>query len=290
MVGIAMDEEGRSRLFIGVWNGTAYQTVTTPKQAQRIYLNKVHSTWDYLEIHSEAVEFSMNIDNDGLWRMSRIGWYDEADASDHAYYLNDAWVIDQGIDEYSEWQNNDGYLYGRYVPGCLMTEMDLSLFPCEDMSALLDTAGYACTRTDGASMFDSPDGEPVAACYARLTGTVTEEQGDWVCVQLGSTERGMKGWFHRKDLAFDNAVNEVVCSFPAYEDGPIGEELFPQLSQDELWLLELDYRYWLVGQTSEGNWLVMANQDAIVTAPAEAFTDIGPTEHYWDEEDEEDDE
>jgi len=162
-----------------------------------------------------------------------------------------------------------------------MTELDLSLFPIKDIKALLDTAGFACSRTDGTVLYDGPNGSPIATCYARLTGRITEEQGDWVCLQLGSEERGMLGWFYRADLAFDDMVNEVVCGFPAYEDWPSGEELFPQMNQNELLNLNLNNRYWLVGQTTDGDWLVMVNQDAVVIAPADAYAGIGPTEHYW---------
>lgn len=282
LVGIATDDRGYSRLFVGTWDGGTYHTVTTPKQGQPIYLNEIHSTWDYLEAYSPATMFSISRNDDGSWRLSRISWYDEAGDCDYDYFLNDDWVINQRIDEYGEWQNNDGYLYGRYIPSRLITELDLSPFPCRDIQALLDTGGFACSRADGTVMYDAPNGTPIATCYARLAGTVTEEQGDWVCLQLGSTERGMTSWFHRGDLAFGDEVNEIVCGFPAYEDWPNNETLFPQLNTNELLLLGLNNRHWLVGQTSEGNWLVMANQDAMVVAPVEAYTGIGPTEHYWD--------
>lgn len=82
LVGIAADDEGNYRLFVGTWDGTAYQTVTTPKQPQGIYLNNIHSTWDYIEAYGEITEFSLNMDDDGLWRISRICWYDEEDDSE----------------------------------------------------------------------------------------------------------------------------------------------------------------------------------------------------------------
>ena len=42
-------------------------------------------------------------------------------------------------------------------------------------------------------------------------------------------------------------------------------------------------RLWLIGKCSDGKWLVQINVDTVAFADGSVFTDIGPTEH-WDEE------
>jgi len=100
LVGIANDDQANSRLFVGIWDGTVYHTMTTPKQGQYIYLNKIHSTWDHLEVYSQVASLSISVEDDGAWRLKRISWYDEADDCDYDYYLDNDWVIDRCIDEY----------------------------------------------------------------------------------------------------------------------------------------------------------------------------------------------
>ena len=283
--------QGQMGLRIAHWNGREYDAVAESRMGEKsLYINDIHSSNGYAELFLEDGECGLDYGEDGIW---------------HLTYMNDGatiWLFHpEGLIAWQGGfsngnQNNDDYHWGRFPYAMELDGLDFDQMPVrfEEAEALLDRSGYACVKQDGAEMTNLPEGKPVAACYARLTGRVIEERGGWVRLQIGSDRDGMKGWFRREDLAFGEEMKDVVCSFPAYTIG----DLYDRESWNGVLPLDTDTRpsqtqLWLVGRLPGGDWLAQVNVDTVCAACADAFSDLRPTEHFWDgweEEEEEEDE
>ena len=159
-----------------------------------------------------------------------------------------------------------------------------------ELAAFLDADAWACVRENDTPMYANPDGEMTALCYARLAGTIAAEEGGWVCLQIGSEERGLRGWFRREHLAFGASIEDVRCSFPEYETGivepyPWEKDLatFVNRVLDSPYAIDVDNDFssvWIIGRAPDGRWLMEIDEDVVaftragvevVTSPAALF-------------------
>lgn len=270
LVGIAVNAAGQQCLRIAHWDGAKYtRTTVSPMQQVRFDVNDIHSFNGFLEIQTKDIEFSLNCDSDDTWRLDSINTGTEI------MFVQQQGIIDVTVGGNS--QNNSLRYYGRPVFPLTVTELNVNNLPhsVEDALPLLDAQGYACTKADDAGLYDRPDGQLLANCYARLVGYVIEERGDWVRMTIGHVEYGMTGWFKRDNLAFGKEVNTVVCGFPSYSRL---EDAYSNLLEPSISLYGYITDLWLIGQAPDGKWLVQVNQGPVFFAPKEAFTGIGPTE------------
>ena len=280
LIGVAVNSEGKQSIRMALWNGQAYdEIISSPAQDKFFSLNEIHSYEKELEL----------MVNDGLVYVYCGG---DAPGIDGINTGRGIWAFDNGF----VWDEGDGVSCkssNQLYPGVpafplSLTEMDLSAVPLTNTKVLasIDAAGWACVRVDGAEMWDAPEGNVVASCYARLFGRVKEEQGDWVLLQIGGEEHGGSGWFRREDLAFGRDGFFVPCGFPSYDyrDGyashlnEVLQGLPEPLSEED------DYSAlaWLIGKKPDGDWLVLVDTDILCTAAPEAFSDIGEPEDYYD--------
>lgn len=290
LVGIAQDDQARDSLRIGHWDGAEYTAVTATAMTDRIFLNEIHSWNDGLELYVPGAEMYVYCGTDGVWRLGSVSADMEVDGEivDLSYSIGDDGLY---TDDYitTDYRNNDWVFYGRPTFPVLLDGMDFSEVPrsLDELRLLVDATGYACVKREGAAMYDAPEGNVLASCYARLTGQVLKEQDGWVQLQIGSADRGMTGWFHREDMAFGAEVNEVACSFPSYDDSAWWdmENLSAVLPEHGAELDPWYTRLWLIAELPDGDWLVQVNGEMVCTATAEAIGVVGPTGYGWDEED-----
>ena len=283
LIGVAVNGEGKQRICIAYWNGQGYDEIlSSPAQEKSFWLNEIHSWKDELEL----------IVDDGLVYVYCGGDAPGIDGVNTGWGI---WTFENGL----SWEVSLGVSYensNELYPGdptfpLSLMEMDLTAVPMtnEELLASIDAAGWACVRVNGAEMRDEPDGNAVAACYARLFGQIKEEQGDWVLLQIGGEINGGSGWFRRADLAFGQEGYFIPCGFPSYyytddeyslnDTEHLNEALrgLPEpLSEDEYHLA------WLVGKKPEGDWLVLVDADILCTAAPDAFSNIGEPEEYED--------
>ena len=217
---------------------------------------------------------------DGRWIFVGI-----ADGNWTLYRVYDDFVTD--ANELALCDSNDVIHYGVFTLGRDMTEADIPAYPdfIRDVIPLLDSSAFACVRSDGTAMLDSPGGQVLAACYARLTGRILRREGGYVQLQIGSEEHGMTGWFAEDDLAFGPEIEEVRCGFPSHGDddcsGPYLADVLAGI--DPAGLEYTTYLVWLIGKLPGGDWLVQLDVDTVCTAPMEAFRDVGPAAELWAE-------
>ncbi|MBR1586007.1 MAG: hypothetical protein IJ662_10735 [Clostridia bacterium] len=100
-------------------------------------------------------------------------------------------------------------------------------------------------------------------------------------------ESGANGiWFRDEELAFDRAMEQVICTFPSYDIPDVytsdeWQERFPHVPiEDSPWITKC----WLIGKAADGNWMAEWNADAVDEIPADWNTQIGPTQHGWNDE------
>ncbi|MBE5783467.1 MAG: hypothetical protein E7329_09180 [Clostridiales bacterium] len=263
LLAITEDALGRQGFRIGHWNGQRYDKITaSPMQNDPIWLNRIHSWDDYLEIALEDGVAMLTCEADGEWKLSHVNNGLEV------YSIRDSGIM--GYDEYLPIKNNWLHYYGRPLFPWKLEELQLDSIPMnlEDAALLLDADGFACVEREGAKMHEEIDGEVIARCYQKLTGTIAQEEGEWVCLQLGTEEMGMQGWFRREDLAFGQDVNAVECTFPSYSSWA-----FEQMEADPY-----ETVLWLVGKTEAGDWLTLIDEEKICILPADQVYGIGSTE------------
>lgn len=201
-------------------------------------------------------------DENGVWRLTVV-------TDGGQYFIGDGYLVDDQCE--GVYWTNAWYVWGVPTFPTLLDGLDFAAVPvaAEDAAAMLDTAGFACTAADGVILYDAPEGSVVATCYARLTGKVIAEDGDWVQLQIGSAQEGMTGWFRREDVAFGAAVNEVRCGFPSYD------------SPDDM--AESWYEMWLIAELPGGGWLAQIDVDRVEVVPAEKIGQVGPACDDWSE-------
>ena len=282
LVGIVEDAQELESLRIGHWNGTAYDKVTATAMNEYIYINEIHSWNDELELYIPGAELWVYCGDDGVWRLGRVLGETEIDGEllDVSYIVGEDGLY---TDDYitTDYRSNDWVRYGRPTFPTLLDGMDFAELPLsiEAVRDRTDASGYACVKQEGAGLYDAPEGNVLANCYKRLVGRVMTEQDGWVQLQIGSSEQGMTGWFRTEDMAFGAEVNEVRCSFPAYDDEPWWdlEDLSSILPEYGAELDPWSTTLWLIAQTPDGDWLVQVNDDLVCTATAEAIGEVGPT-------------
>ena len=144
-------------------------------------------------------------------------------------------------------------------------------------------------RENGTPLYQAPDGDIIASAYARLAGTIAGEEGDWVCLQVGSEARGMRVWCRREQLAFGGDTENVRCGFPGYEVD--FEERFSDILNRYMTGLKQPFpreyeaegypaSLWLVALLPDGRYLAEVNGDTVGEISPEAFSAILPPEPY----------
>ena len=290
IIGMARDSEGRTGLRIANWDGIAFgEIIASPMWNDNWWLNEYHSVSDSLELIGDdgLVQGDINLDrgDDGTWRLTGVnnGW--------GIYFFTDSYMLDgtNGMSICS----NDYWHYGRMTLPLELEALDLDSIPWRGQAlvALLDPDGWACVREDNTPICNTPGGDVIAYGYARLAGTIVAEQGDWVCLQIGSEAGGRQLWFTRDALAFGAETEEIRCGFPDYWCGEWKSDLTAVLN-DHLTGLDAPFQespsrspyaetVWLIAKMTDGSYLVEVNEDLVQTIPAEAFTKILPPEEYW---------
>ena len=201
------------------------------------------------------------------------------------FILSNDYVIHAS--DFREYTNNHYVHYGSLPFDICLENMDLSLLPDSEQGLVdsLNAEGWACVKTAQAPLMDAPDGNAFAFLYTRAAGKITAKKGDYVQLLFGSEERGITGWIHQDQLAFSKETETVPCAFPSYDrnDWYLMEDfspLFPGAPMD-IWPNNADV--WLIGKTTDGQWLVQIEMDTVLTAPENAFTIIDPTEPCWED-------
>ena len=198
---------------------------------------------------------------------------------DETFDLDETGVIDLEIYMTVPYKNNDAWHYGRMTD----REIDSSL-TVQEAVALLDADGWACTKIENAELYDAPQGTVLATCFCRVPGMVIAQMDGWTQLQIGSDDLGLKGWFHSEDLAFGAGMEEIICSFPSYEFLEFPDETaFEKMIEDKLGTSFYCCDAWLIAKKSDGDWLMLINQQMVCTPPANQMGETWPTEHAWDE-------
>ena len=279
LAGIAENEAGQRSLRIANWNGMEYSPALATPMQEPFYINDYHSTTGFLEIYAASGEDWLELGEDGVWRLST-----HTPDEGTRYFFTEEGIVDSGTAEFYSWHNNDGWHYG--IP-CFSTALPNLVFTAvpdlEDAVFQLDADGWACVKTEGAALYDKPDGNTLAFCFCRLPGRVQEQQDNWTQLMIGSEKLGKKAWFRTQDLAFGAETEDVICTFPAYSLTDQAETAFEQMIQEILQTEFYVTERWLIGRQTDGDWLMLINQEEVCTLPAEYISETWPTEHEWEE-------
>ena len=274
LIGVAVDAQGRKGLRIAKWNGSAYGDVAASPMTEADFdLDTFHSGDGFLIVdlsdsnyENEAYAY-ISRNDDGTWSWIGVN-------TGHAVYIFcDAYMLD---DTYTFNGSNACLHYGCLTLPTRLEELDFSRMNLRGpkLAAFLDAGSWACVRENETPMYTAPDGEAAALCYARLAGTIVAEEDGWICLQIGSEERGLRGWFHREDLAFGAATEDVRCGFPEYETESI--EPYPWRKNLAAFVnkvldcpygaLDVDDDFgsvWIIGRAPDGRWLMEIDEDVV---------------------------
>ncbi len=287
LIGVAVDAQGRKGLRIAKWDGSVYgEVAASPMTDVDFDVDTFHSGDGFLLIELSISDYGyayISRNDDGTWNWIGVN-------TGHAVYrFNDEYLLD---DTYTFNDSNACRHYGRLTLPTRLEELDFSRMALRgpELAAFLDANAWACVRENDTPMYANPDGEMTALCYARLAGTIAAEEGGWVCLQIGSEERGLRGWFRREHLAFGASIEDVRCSFPEYETGIV--EPYPWVKDlatfvnrvlDSPYAIEVDNDFssvWIIGRAPDGRWLMEIDEDVVaftragvevVTSPAALF-------------------
>ncbi len=276
LIGVAVDAQGRKGLRIAKWDGSVYgEVAASPMTDVDFDVDTFHSGDGFLFIELSISDYEyayISRNDDGTWNWIGVN-------TGHAVYrFNDEYLLD---DTYTFNDSNACRHYGRLTLPTRLEELDFSRMALRgpELAAFLDADAWACVRENDTPMYASPDGEMTALCYARLAGTIAAEEGGWVCLQIGSEERGLRGWFRREHLAFGALIEDVRCSFPEYETGivepyPWEKDLatFVNRVLDSPYAIDVDNDFssvWIIGRAPDGRWLMEIDEDVV------AFTRAG---------------
>ena len=270
--GIVCNADEQYCVRIAHWDGENFDSIISSRFHQKFLMIDDSYSWnDTLSVNC----FQFERQEDGSWLFVHI-----SDADPTLYTICDGY-IDDAIFPYD---SNDSMHYGIPTFERDLTQVDFSTIPeyILDAAVQLDSSAYACVRTDNTPMLDAPGGEIAALCYARLTGTVLQQEDNWVQLQIGSADKGMVGWFTKDDLAIATAIEDIRCGFPSHsEDDCNGEYLMTVLygADPTDYIYYLNY-VWLIGKQPDGSWLVQLNVDTVCTAAEDAFHEIGTATDY----------
>lgn len=293
LMAIIVDGDGQYHLTIAAWDGEDYHDIqSTLPQTEKMSLNGIHGNDEFFELWTGDLVIYGRREEQGTWTVS--GWVTASESEDGDYNemsfspgngyvaVNESW-----FDE-----NNDCLMLGNLIGGNDLTARRLCDYPAtpDALLAILDRTGVACTAHDETPLYTAPDAEVIASCYTRVPAVVLVRDGDWIRLRVGSEQGGFTAWALASDLAFGEATDDVVCTFPSYEDftmtddavAPLGFVAEPIAEDEWQW-----YTPWLIGTTPSGDWLILVDASDAYVAKPECFTGIGPTEHYnaddWDE-------
>ena len=252
---------------------------SSPWMALPIWMNDYHSNNEWIELEYGLKEKELFVpicllpDEDGSWYLAEL---------DSCLLCSDVPYVIEVITFHPD--NNDDFHYGRLRIPLALEDVNFELLPPYTgvFNSILDPDGWACVHVEGAILYDAPDGEPIAACPLRVAGRVIEQTDEWACLQIGSPEAGLQGWYHIEDLVFGEDTEYVVCSYPSYNRDVFEnlDSIFPDV---DIETDENSTRLWLIGRCPDGRWLVQINVDTVAYVHESAFTDIGPTEHDWND-------
>ena len=94
----------------------------------------------------------------------------------------------------------------------------------------------------------------------------------WDLAPIPLTERGTS-----------EAAKALICTFPAYSLTDQAETAFEQMIQEILQTEVYVTERWLIGRQTDGDWLMLINQEEVCTLQAEYISETWPTEHEWEE-------
>ena len=281
LAGIVINADSQKCIRIAHWDGERYDNVTS----SRFFADDWLSINAYLSGETTITAFCRKCDpqfvrqSDGRWLFVGI-----ADGNWSLYRVYDDFVTD--ANELALADSNDVIHYGVFTLERDLSKADVPDYPdyIRDVIPLLDSSPYACVRSDGTSMLDSPNGQVLASCYARLTGKILQRESGFVQLQIGSPEQGMTGWFADSDLVFGPEIETVRCGYPSHsEEDCDGYYLIEVLNDvDPTELMDTYCSIWLIGNLPDGSWLVQLNVDTVCTAPKDAFRDVGPATELWE--------
>lgn len=280
LVGIARNSADQDSLRIASWDGTAYGDVLATSMQELIWINYIHSGNGSLEIYAATSEDWLVMDEDGIWHLEVHTPDDDA-----RYVLEPEGIVESALVEYEPYYNNDAWHYGPPTFPTTLPELVFTEIPyLEDAIPLLDASGWACVKTEGAALYDVPDGDVLANCFCRLPGRVLEQAEGWTLLLIGSEELGLKGWFHTEELAFGAETEEVICSFPSFDHAPLEgmpfeTEVCQQLHDDFFW----GFEFWLIGKTPAGDWLMLIDERLVRTVSPELVGETRPILHWWED-------
>ena len=281
LAGIVMNASGQKCVRIVQWNGTAYERAVSSRffeTEHRFSINGYESYDDVVTIACGAYDPRFELQDDGRWLFTGI-----ADSDWPLYGVFDGYVTDASFG--GCYDSNDVFHYGVPTFELDLTKADILAIPdfIRNVVPLLDSSAFACVRTDHTPMLDSPGGEPVAACFARLTGRILQRENGYVYLQIGKEKTGLTGWFAENDLAFGADIEDVRCGFPAHskEDCRSGYLRGVLRGTEQLTPEDVLLPVWLVGRLPDGGWLVQVSNDYIFTAPEDAFREIDSARAIW---------
>ena len=248
---------------------------SSPWMGLPIWLNELHSNDEWIELEYDLQEEELFVsiclfpDENGSWYLGKLNG---------RLLRRDVPYIVEVIDFHPD--NNDDFHYGSLQISLALEDVNFELLPPYTgvFNMILDPDDWACVHVEGAILYDAPDGKTIAVCPLRVAGRVIEQTDQWTCLQIGSPETGLKGWYRTDDLVFGEGTEYVVCSFPSY-NRDVFENLDSVFPGVDIETDENSTRLWLIGKCPDGRWLVQINVDTVALADASAFTDIGPTKH-----------
>ena len=245
---------------------------------ERLSINGWQSNGNIVTVSCGACDPQFARQPDGRWLFVGIG-----DGNWTLYRVYDDFVTDAFALTLHD--SNDVIHYGEFALERELTNADFTAYPdyIRDVIPLLDSSEFACVRSDGTPMWESPNGKLLATCYARLTGRIIQHENGYVQLQIGSEEYGMVGWFEEDDLAFGMDIEAVRCGFPSHSEEDCNRDYLVHVLND-VDLAEFTNTtclVWLIGEKPEGNWLVQLNVETVCTASADSFRNIGPASELW---------
>lgn len=173
------------RLKIAEWDGTGYSRVAiTPPQSEQLVFNRVHSGSTSVEFfYSNYMEGCISRSDDGAWHLTAMN-------GEELILFNQDSVEDVSMGY--DFQNNDVFHYGYLPFSTDLDRLDLPSIPptLSQILPLLDRSLCVCTARDNTSVYAEPDGPLLAACYARVPGTLIKQEGEWVQFGIGSVQEG----------------------------------------------------------------------------------------------------
>ena len=279
LVGIVQNSAGQDSLRLADWDGAAYGDVLATSMQECIWLNHIHSTSGNMEIWTATSEEYLERGEDGVWRLV---FHQPGD--DARYSLGLGWVVDSTLTEYDPYYSNDAWHYGTPTFPTTLPELVFSELPdLEGAIALLDASGWACVKTEGAALYDAPDGDVLASCFCRLPGRVLEQAEGWTQLLIGSEELGLAGWFRTEDLAFGAEMENVVCSFPRFDHSLLEDTAFAAEICEQLKDNFRSFTFWLIGKTPDDDWLMLIDGKLVRTVSPELVGPTEPTRHWWED-------